>query len=322
MSYAVVQHVCLQKAIRDRSDYGENVDVARRETHEIQPVRVRVRCLGLPTRDSRICNKGKAQLTQTTLFSSHGTFSLPDAYNTFTMIVVHHLGISQSERIVWLLEELELPYKLVKHVRDPVMAPESLKSLPGNTTGKSPFIEDTEAGITLSESGAISDYIIGRYGDGGLALKPDDAHFHDYLYWLHYSNATQQMTMQVVMFLGFAGLAEDNVATQVGNQRLHAMLQQTDDRLQDNKWLAGPVFTAADIMSVYGLTTQRYFGPQVGLEPYPNIVRWLKDCSERAGYKRAMEAGDPEMHLLMEAKAPSKSLLNGGVHDDFWRKKT
>ena len=99
------------------------------------------------------------------------------------MIVVHHLGVSQSERIVWLMEELGLPYKLVKHTRDPLLSPDSLKSLPGNVTGKSPFIEDTEANVTLSESGAICDYIIYRYGNGRLALKPDDPHFQDYLYW-------------------------------------------------------------------------------------------------------------------------------------------
>jgi glutathione S-transferase len=236
------------------------------------------------------------------------------------MLIVHHLGISQSERIVWLLEELGLPYKLVKHVRDPVMSPESLKSLPGNKTGKSPFIEDTDARLTLSESGAISDYIIGRYGNGRLALKPDDPHFSDYCYWYHFANASQQMAMQVSMFLDFAGLPDGNVAKQVGIQRLHAALQQTDDRLKDNKWLAGPEFTAADVMSVYGVSTQRYFGPQVSLAEYPNILRWLKDCSERPGYKRAMQAGDPDMEPLIGAKPPSKSLLQGGVKNDFWKK--
>lgn len=90
------------------------------------------------------------------------------------MITLHHLGISQSERIVWLLEELGLPYKLVKHTRDPVLSPDSLKKLPGNESGKAPFIEDDAAGITLSESGAIVEYIIHTYAGGKLALKPGD----------------------------------------------------------------------------------------------------------------------------------------------------
>lgn len=106
------------------------------------------------------------------------------------MIVVHHLGVSQSERVVWLMEELGIDYKLVKHNREPLMSPESLKSLPGNKTGKAPFIEDSEAGITLSESGAICEYIVQRYGGGKLSLKPDDKHFSDYLYWLHWANAS------------------------------------------------------------------------------------------------------------------------------------
>ena len=238
------------------------------------------------------------------------------------MIIVHHLGISQSERIVWLLEELGLPYKLVKHTRAPVMSPDSLKNLEGNKTGKSPFIEDTEAKLTLSESGAISDYIIYRYGKGRLALKEDDQHFADYLYWYHFANASQQPTMGVSMFLTLAALPADHFANQIGHQRLHAMLQQTDDRLKDNKWLAGPEFTAADIMSVYGLTTQRYFGPQVSLGSYPNILRWLKDCSERDGYKRAMVAGDPEMEPLIGAEPPARSLLDGGVDENTaWKKK-
>lgn len=108
------------------------------------------------------------------------------------MIVLHHLGLSQSERIVWLLEELQLEYKLVKHTRAPALAPESLKNVPGNKTGKSPFIEDTDAGITLSESGAITDYIIWKYGNGRPALKSDHNNFADYLLWKDFSNATMQ----------------------------------------------------------------------------------------------------------------------------------
>ena len=76
------------------------------------------------------------------------------------MITVHHLGISQSERIVWLFEELGIEYKLVKHTRAPMLSPESLTSIPGNNTGKAPFIEDPDAGITMSESAAICDYVV------------------------------------------------------------------------------------------------------------------------------------------------------------------
>ena len=73
---------------------------------------------------------------------------------------------------------------------------------------------------------------------------------------------------------------------------------------------------ACSIMSVYGLTTQRYFGPQVDLAPYKNILRWLQDCSQRDGYKKAMQAGDPEMKPLLDAEPPSKSFFPDGVKNN------
>jgi glutathione S-transferase len=106
------------------------------------------------------------------------------------MLTVHHLGISQSERVVWLCEELEIEYKLVKHTRDPILAPESLTSLPGNKTGKAPFMEDPETGVALSESAAICEYIARKYGNDRLILGPSHKNFADYLYWFHYSNGT------------------------------------------------------------------------------------------------------------------------------------
>lgn len=75
------------------------------------------------------------------------------------------------------------PYELVKHTRDPVLSPESLRSVPGNETGKSPFIQDTDTGITLSESAAIVDYILAKYGNGRLVVKSNDVKFPDYIYW-------------------------------------------------------------------------------------------------------------------------------------------
>ena len=122
------------------------------------------------------------------------------------------------------------------------------------------------------------------------------------------------------MFVQLSGAPDDSPAKQFADQRLHKMLEQTDDRLKDNKWLAGPEFTAADVMSVYGLTTQRYFGPQVSLAPYQNILRWLQDCAARPAYKKALEAGDPEMKPLLDADAPAKSLLDGGVNNEHWKK--
>lgn len=102
------------------------------------------------------------------------------------MLTIHHLSVSQCERILWLCEELGVDYKMIKYMRDPILSPESLKSVPGNPLGQSPFVED-DGGVQLSESGAIVDYIIHKYGGGRLALKPDDPRYAEYLQWFHYS---------------------------------------------------------------------------------------------------------------------------------------
>ncbi|KAK5732574.1 hypothetical protein LTR17_010389 [Elasticomyces elasticus] len=238
------------------------------------------------------------------------------------VLTVHHLGISQSERIVWLCEELGIDYKLVTHTRAPILAPESLK-IPGNALGKAPFIEDSDTGVALAESGAICEYIINKHGNGRLAMGPNDdpKKYADYLYWFHYSNSTLQPALQIAMFFGLAGI--DNGASIKGmvDGRLHSALQQMDDRLKENKWLVGDEFTAADVMSVYPLTTQRYYGG-ASLAAYKNILRYLQDVGKREVYQRAIEKGDPEMKPLLEADGPEKSIIAaGGVESDIWKKK-
>jgi glutathione S-transferase len=239
------------------------------------------------------------------------------------MIIVHHLGVSQSERIVWLLEELAIDYKLVLHTRDPLLSPDSLKSVPGNETGKAPFIEDSSAGITLSESGAIAEYIAQRYGQGRFMLQPEDKHYPDYLYWFHHANGTLFPSFLTEMFLSHAeGVSNDSMIAQFSRGRLEAALKHVDGRLRDNKWLAGDAFTLADIMTVYIVTTQRYWGPQVSLRGHDNLLRWLKDCEARPAYQRAMQKGDPEMKIANQAKAPEVSMMQaGGVESDHWKKK-
>jgi len=232
------------------------------------------------------------------------------------VLTVHHLGISQSERIVFLCEELNIKYDLKIHTRAPLLAPESLSSIPGNDTGKSPFIEDSDAGITLSDSGAIVEYIINRHGGGKLSVKPNEANYDKYLHWFHWSNATLQPQMAASMWP-----AADEGTRKFREARLHAALGVMESRLGESKWLAGDEFTAADIMPVWTLTTQRYWGPALDLSQYTNILRWLGDVAARPGYQRAMEKGDPGMQLLTGAKAPSQSLIaTGGVQSDVWKK--
>lgn len=235
------------------------------------------------------------------------------------MLILHHLGISQSERIVWLLEELQIPYKLVHHTRAPLTSPESLKSIEGNCTGKAPFFEDTDAGIVLSESGAICEYIVHRYGDGKLAVKPADKNYSEYLRWVHFSNATLQADMVLAMFMASSGGPPTDPIAQMAKQRVETGLNALNERLSKTQWLAGE-FSIADIMNLYVTSTQRYWGPLLDLSNYTHILRWMKDCGDRPAYKRAMEKGDPEMKPLLTAEAPKTSLIEaGGASSDIWK---
>ena len=247
------------------------------------------------------------------------------------VLTVHHLGISQSERILFLCEELAIEYKIVHHTRDPIGAPESLKCIPGNSTGKAPFLEDPEAGITLSESAAICDYILAKnaameVGSQKLEKKLVKTYaepgYADFIYWYHFSNGTLQALMGRFTFFEIGQIPEDNAAQRFSMQGLHETLKMMDERLAKNKWLAGENFTVADIMTVYSLTSKRYFGPLVSFKDYPNILRYLKDIGDRPAYQRAMEKGDPEMKLLLGAEPPKMTLIqSGGVKDGFWKKK-
>ena len=100
------------------------------------------------------------------------------------MLVVHHLSISQSERNVWLCEELEIPYQLIRYDRDPQtrLAPDEYKAF--HPFGTAPVIVDN--GVVLAESGAIIDYIISKYGDDRLTVKANSLNFAEYLFWYHF----------------------------------------------------------------------------------------------------------------------------------------
>lgn len=236
------------------------------------------------------------------------------------MLRLEHLGVSQSERIVWLFEELDLKYELVHHTRAPLLSPQSLKDVPGNITGKSPFLVDTDANVTLSESDAICEYIIHRYGGGRLSSAPSDEAYPEYLQWLHFANGTLQAAMVNCMFLSATGADPGAPIMKTADERLHTALGALDQRLAESQWLAGS-FSAADIMNLYCTSTQRYWGPQVSLAKYSNILRWMKDCGERPAYKKAMQKGDPEMQPLLTGDPPTSSMLvAGGVESDFWKK--
>jgi glutathione S-transferase len=212
------------------------------------------------------------------------------------MLTVHHLGKSQSERIVWLCEELEIPYELKRYARDPVtiLAPADYKAL--HPIGAAPVITDGD--LVLAESGAVVDYIIAKYGNGRLALNADHPDFAAYLYWFHFANGTLQANMGRNMILNRLDLAADNPILAAIKARVDRAFDLVDARTREAEYLAGSEFTAADIMMGFSLTTMRYFLPY-DLARYPGILGYLARIGARPAYRRAMEKGDPGMALLL-----------------------
>ena len=208
------------------------------------------------------------------------------------MLTIHHLGHSQSERIIWLCEELGVPYELVHYDRDPVtiLSPPALAAL--HPIGAAPVIQDD--GILLAESAAIVEYIIAKHGDGRLRLGPDHPDFAPYLYWFHFANGNLQPVMGRTMMVGRVGLAADHPVQTAVQGRLDRVLALVEARLGEADYLAGHEFTAADIMSVFSLTTMRLFQP-LDLSPYPNILAYLQRIGARPAYRRAMAKGDPDL---------------------------
>jgi glutathione S-transferase len=213
------------------------------------------------------------------------------------VLTVHHLGRSQSERIVWLCEELGIPYELQRYERDPQtrLAPPEYKAL--HAVGTAPVITDGDE-VVLGESGAIIEYLLAKYGHGELAPRLGDPEYTNYLYWLHFANSSFQALLHRT--LAVRRVAADGHRSLADMQkRLDVMLSHINQRLGEADYLAGNGLTAADIMIVFSFTTMRSFTPY-DLKPYPNILAYLKRIAAREAYKRAMAKGDPGMPLLLE----------------------
>ena len=212
------------------------------------------------------------------------------------MLTIHHLGHSQSERIVWLCEELGIPYELRHYRRDAItrLSPPELKAL--HPLGAAPLLEDGD--LLLAESAAIVEYVIARHGGGRLRLDPGHPDYAAYLYWFHFANGNLQPSMLRLMGMSRAGLPEDHPLLASVRKRLDLVMQSVDARLREATYFAGSEFTAADIMSVFSLTTMRLFQP-IDLRPYPGIRAYLQRIGERPAYRRAMASSDPDLEPML-----------------------
>jgi len=210
------------------------------------------------------------------------------------MLTVHHLGKSQSERVVWLCEELGIPYELKRYARAPLLAPSDYKAL--HPIGAAPVITDGD--LVMAESGAIVQYIVSTYGGGRLAPSAGHPDFAQFLFWFHFANGTLQPLMGRCMILNRLKLPDDNPVFVMSRERLDRAFDLVEARTKEADYFAGGEFTAADIMMGFSLTTMRYFLPY-DFARLPGLRAYLGRIGARPAYQRAMAKGDPGMALLL-----------------------
>ena len=219
------------------------------------------------------------------------------------MIKVHHLDHSRSLRVLWMLEELGLPYQVVNYQRDPKtwLAPQALRDV--HPLGKSPVLQDDA--LVLAESGAILEYLADRY-DSGRQFSPEPMPAQApervrYRYWMHYAEGSAMPPLLLKLVFsqmprrapGLArplvkGIAAKAQASFIDPQlKAHADWQEAE--LAATGWFAGPSFSAADIMMSFPLEAAA--SRAVDLSAYPNIARFLQAIHARPAWKRALERG-------------------------------
>jgi glutathione S-transferase len=201
------------------------------------------------------------------------------------MIVVHHLNDSRSQRILWLLEELGLPYEIKPYQRDAQtrLAPPELQKV--HPLGKSPVI--TDGNKTIIESGAIIDYIIRRHGGGRLQPAPETPAYDEYQQWMHYAEGSAMLPLMLnlyVLRLGDAGAPlMPRVDREIANH-----LSYIDGALKGRQFLVGDKLTGADVQMSFVGEVAGAFGKRA---QYPNLDAWTKRLHDRPAYKKALEKG-------------------------------
>ncbi|MBS7844941.1 glutathione S-transferase [Pseudomonas fluorescens] len=201
------------------------------------------------------------------------------------MITVHHLNNSRSQRILWLLEELGLPYEIKRYQRDPKtnLAPPELKAI--NPLGKSPVIED--GALVLIESAAIIDYLIRRHGAGRLQPDPATATYDKYVQWLHFAEGSAMLPLMLNLYVGRLGEAGAPLHPRIESE-LANYLGYLNDVLADSPYLVGDELSGADIqMSFIGEIAKA----QGKLQAYPNLEAWVQRFQARPAYRKAVEQG-------------------------------
>ena len=217
------------------------------------------------------------------------------------MIVVHHLNNSRSQRVLWLLEELALPYEIRHYERDANgLAPKSLEAV--HPLGKSPVI--TDDGLTIAESGAILEYLVERHGGGRMAPRPGTPERLRYTYWMHYAegSAMPPLLMKLVFdrvgngpMPFFVKPIAKGIAAKVNRVFLGPQIRRhldfMESSLKESPWFAGETFSAADIQMSFPVEAAQ---ARAGLDARrPRLMDWLTRIRARPAYRRALERGGP-----------------------------
>jgi glutathione S-transferase len=200
------------------------------------------------------------------------------------MLVVHHLNNSRSQRILWLLEELDAPYEIKFYQRDAQtnLAPPELTAV--NPLGKSPVITDGE--ITIAESGAIVDYIQRKYGAGKLGAPAGEVAGEKYREWLHYSEGSAMLPLMLNLYVRRLGEAGAPLHPRIQSE-MDNHLGYVNQALEGRDWLMGD-FTAADAqMSFVGEVARA----MAQMDKHPNLKAWVDRFQARPAYKAALEKG-------------------------------
>jgi len=203
------------------------------------------------------------------------------------MIIVHHLNNSRSQRILWLLEELGTPYEIKHYNRDAVtnLAPPELKAV--HPLGKSPVIEAD--GKIIFESGAITDWIIRKNGQGRFMPAPRTAAHEDYLMWLHFAEGSAMTPFLLALYTARLGEAAAPLAPRIQEQ-IGAHVAYFSQCLGENDWLVNNELSGADIMMSFiaEIATMQGLGAH-----FPNVAAYAKRLQARPAWIKAAEQTEP-----------------------------
>ncbi len=201
------------------------------------------------------------------------------------MIVVHHLNDSRSQRILWLMEELGLPYEIKPYQRDAQtrLAPPELKKV--HPLGKSPVI--TDGNRIIIESGAIIDYLIRRHAGGRLQPAPETPAYDEYVQWMHYAEGSAMLPLMLNLYAMRLGDAAAPLTPRIESE-IANHLSYIDSSLKGRQFLVGDTLTGADIQMSFVGEMAGMFGKRA---QYPNLDAWTRRLHERPAYKIALERG-------------------------------